>query len=181
MSASQVPLRPIKRGSVAKLWLAIAALVIAALAIAWAGAAPLKGVTTENGVMVRTLEAGEGELITDQDGAFVSYEGRLEDGEVFDSSNGQPVPMLVQGVVPGFAEALQQMREGGSYEIRIPSELAYGDSPPPGSIIKPGDDLYFSVEIAQVVRDAAQLVGPPPTAPNAPQGEDAPAEETPAN
>lgn len=175
MSASQVPLRPIKSGSVTKLWLGIAALIAAAIGLAWAGAAPHQGVTTEGGVLVRTVEAGEGDLITDQDGAFVSYEGRLDSGEVFDSSEGQAVPMLVQGVVPGFAQALQQMREGGSYEIRIPSELAYGDSPPPGSIIKPGDDLLFSVQIAQVVRDAAQLVGPPPTAPS-----EAPSEESPS-
>ncbi|MBW0143761.1 FKBP-type peptidyl-prolyl cis-trans isomerase [Sphingomicrobium clamense] len=156
MSVSQVPLRPIAKGSVLKLWLAIAALVAAAFALAYCATAPLKGEVTDSGLQFRVLEEGDGELITVDDGAFVIYEGRLLDGTVFDSSDGRPVPMLPNGVVPGFREALLKMREGGSYRVVIPSELAYGDQD--NGPIPANSDLEFDVEIESVVRGAALMV-----------------------
>ncbi|WP_265569371.1 FKBP-type peptidyl-prolyl cis-trans isomerase [Sphingomicrobium nitratireducens] len=172
MSVSQVPLRPIAKGSVLKLWLAIAALVLAGVAIAWCATSPLKGETTASGLKIRTMVEGTGDPIRITDGAFVSYEGRLLDGTTFDSSGGRAVPMLPSQVVPGFSEALQLMREGGSYRVIIPSELAYGDSPPPGAPIPPGADLEFDVSIESIVRDAALMLGqqqgaPAPQAPPA--------------
>ena len=156
MSASQVPLHPIAKGSVLKLWLGIAALVAAAFALAYCSTAPLKGETTESGITFRVMEEGEGELIGINDGVFVIYEGRLMDGTVFDSSDGRPVPMLPQGVVPGFREALLKMKEGGSYRFVIPSELAYGDQA--NGPIPANSDLEFDVTIESVVRDAALML-----------------------
>lgn len=181
MSATQVPLRPIAKGSLTKFWIAMIALVLVGAGVAYASAQPLQGITTENGVYVRTIEEGEGDTITLMDGALVSYEGRLEDGRVFDSSDGNPIPMLPAQTVPGFSEALQQMRSGGKYLIRIPSELAYGQNPPPGSILSPGDDLIFDIEIGEVVRGVAmqlqqqQQQGAPSPLPPEAQGAPAPA------
>ncbi|WP_265587653.1 FKBP-type peptidyl-prolyl cis-trans isomerase [Sphingomicrobium arenosum] len=158
MSVTQVPLRPIAKGSVAKFWLAMLALVVLGVAIAWVATRPLQAETTENGVSIRTLVEGEGETIDVVDGAFVIYTGSLADGRVFDSSEGRPIPMLPAQTVAGFSEALQAMRPGGSYKVRIPAELAYGDTPPPGSIIPAGADLYFDIEIADVVRGAALMM-----------------------
>ncbi|MCJ7421008.1 FKBP-type peptidyl-prolyl cis-trans isomerase [Sphingomicrobium astaxanthinifaciens] len=158
MSASQVPLRPIAKGSVAKFWIAIVALVVLGVAVAWAATRPLQAEMTESGVSIRTLVEGEGETIDIVDGAFVNYTGSLADGRVFDSSDGRPVPMLPAQTVAGFSEALQAMRSGGSYKVRIPAELAYGDTPPPGSIIPAGADLYFDIEIVDVVRGAALML-----------------------
>ena len=156
MSATQVPLRPIAKGSVLKLWLGVIALVAAAFALAYCATEPLAGEVTDSGLKFRVLQEGEGDPITVNDGAFVVYEGRLLDGTVFDSSNGSPVPMLPNGVVPGFREALLKMREGGSYRVVIPSELAYGDQD--NGPIPANSDLEFDIRIEGVVRDAALMV-----------------------
>jgi FKBP-type peptidyl-prolyl cis-trans isomerase FkpA len=94
------------------------------------------------------------------DGVLIEYVGRLEDGTEFDSSRGQPVPMIAGQVIPGFAEALQKMQKGGSYKIHIPAELAYGASPPEGSPIPPNAPLDFDVKIVQVVPNAALMMSP---------------------
>ena len=157
MSVSQVPLRPLKRGSLAKLWLGIGLLIAAGILLAWTGAGAMRGETTATGLGFRTVQAGEGPLIKPVDGVLIEYEGRLEDGTVFDSSRGEPVPMIAGQVIPGFAEALQKMQSGGRYKIRIPGDLAYGASPPPGSPIPPNAALEFDVHVVQVVPDAALM------------------------
>lgn len=163
MSVSQVPLRPLKRGALAKLWLGMALLIAAALLLAWTGAGAMRGETTASGLGFRTIQAGEGPFIKPVDGVLINYAGRLEDGTEFDSSGGQPVPMIAGQVIPGFAEALQMMQKGGRYTIRIPGELAYGANPPPNSPIPPNAPLEFDVEIVQIVPDAAlmQQAAPP--------------------
>lgn len=152
MSVSQVPLRPIKKGSLVKLWLAIALLAALAFGIAKAGAGQLSTVEVE------TVTAGSGPLITEMDGVIIEYTGRTEDGTVFDTTDGRgPAPFLVAQVVPGFREALTRMQQGGRYKIVIPGRLAYGPNPPPQSGLKPNADLYFDVKVVQVVRNAAIL------------------------
>lgn len=108
--------------------------------------------TTESGLRYRVLEAGQGPSPTPADQVVIHYEGRLPDGEVFDSSRprGEPVRFPVEGVVPGFSEALQLMQPGGRYEIVLPPELGYGDSPQgPGG---PGQTLIFTVDLIEVIR-----------------------------
>ena len=156
MSASQVPLHPIAKGSVLKLWLGVLALVAGAFVLAWCATAPLKGEVTDSGLQFRTLVEGDGEPVGINDGVFVVYEGRLMDGTVFDSSNGSPVPMLPQSVVPGFQEALLKMREGGRYRVVIPSELAYGNRP--NGPIPANSDLEFDIAVESIVRDAALML-----------------------
>ena len=145
MSVSQVPLRPLKRGAVAKLWLGILLLIAAGLLLAWAGAGRTAG------VRVKTIEAGSGAIISAEDGVLVEYEGKLDDGTVFDTSEGRgPAFFPVGGVVPGFSQALQKMQKGGRYQFTLPSELAYGETPPPGSPIPPNADLHFTVHVLEV-------------------------------
>jgi len=109
-------------------------------------------ITTESGLRYRVIQEGEGETPGLNDMVTIHYEGRLTDGEVFDSSHrrGQPARFPVQGVVPGFSEALQLMRPGGRYEIVLPPELGYGDQAPPS--IGPGQTLIFEVEMLEVQR-----------------------------
>lgn len=157
-----------RKGRSAAISIGLAALVASAVGLAWAGAEPLRGETTQGGVFIRTLSEGDGAPIGMQDGVMIEYEGRLPDGTVFDSTEGRgPAPLLVGGTIPGFAEALMQMRKGGSYTIRIPAALAYGASPPPGSPIPANADLSFDVEVVEVVPNAAALAGqvPPGEAP----------------
>lgn len=152
MSVTQVPLRPIARGSSLKFWLALVLLVALAFGLARLGAGHFRALDVE------TLDAGRGALLTDLDGVMLEYTGKTDDGAVFDSTEGRgPAPMLVGQVVPGFRQALLQMREGGRYKIVIPGRLAYGANPPPQSGLKPNADLYFDVHVVQVVRNAAIL------------------------
>ena len=170
MSVTQVPLRPLKRGTLAKFWLGILALILAAFVLAWSGAGAMRGTTTPSGINIRVAEEGTGDPIRAMDGAIIEYEGRLIDGTVFDTTEGRgPAPMIPSQVIPGFGEALQQMREGGSYRVRIPAALAYGATGTPDGKIPPNSDLIFDVTIRQVVRDAALMMGGQPPRSPAPQ------------
>ena len=157
MSVSQVPLRPVAKGTLVKLWLAVAALIALAFAIAYYGAGQFKN------VIVDTVTAGSGPLITEMDGVIIEYTGRTEDGTVFDTTEGRgPAPFLVMQVVPGFREALTKMQQGGRYKILIPGRLAYGANPPVGSPIGPNEDLSFDVHVLQVAPNAAMSAGAAP-------------------
>ena len=157
MSVSQVPLRPIAKGSLVKLWLAIALLAALAFGIAYMGAGQFKTVNVD------TVTAGSGAAITELDGVIIEYTGRTENGTVFDTTEGRgPAAFLVAQVVPGFREALTHMQQGGRYKILIPGRLAYGPNPPPGSPLGPNEDLSFDVHVVQVVPNAALTAGAAP-------------------
>jgi FKBP-type peptidyl-prolyl cis-trans isomerase FkpA len=132
---TRVPLQPIAKGSLGKLWVGVAAALLAAGGIAWA-ALPAS-------VEVQTLAAGTGPSPTMADVALINYKGTLPDGKVFDQAQFTPMPL--EGVVPGFSKALLQMQKGGKYKVVIPSELAYGSE---GRGIIPGNtDLTFEIEL----------------------------------
>ncbi|MDE5647858.1 MAG: FKBP-type peptidyl-prolyl cis-trans isomerase [Muribaculaceae bacterium] len=75
----------------------------------------------------------------------VSYEGRLSDGTVFDTTE-TPIAMTVGTLVPGFNQGLMKMRPGGTYRLVIPAEMGYGREGIPGVI--PGNAaLDFTVTL----------------------------------
>ncbi|HUG45814.1 MAG TPA: FKBP-type peptidyl-prolyl cis-trans isomerase [Sphingomicrobium sp.] len=171
MSASTRANPPRHATSLAKFWLGLLFLAAVGIAIAWIGAGSMRGETLPSGLAIRTIEQGSGAPIRMQDGVLVEYEGRLADGSVFETTAGRgPAPILVSQTIPGFTEALTNMREGGRYTITIPSELAYGDQPPPG--LPPGADLEFDVHVVQVVPNAGAAAQQPPM--QAPQPEPQP-------
>jgi FKBP-type peptidyl-prolyl cis-trans isomerase FkpA len=160
---TQVPIQPLKRGSVTKLWLGIALLVAAALLLAWAGAGRIVG------VRVKTVEAGKGAVIG-INGVIIDLEGRLPNGTVFETTKGRgPAPILVAQTIPGFSRALQQMQPGGRYTVHIPAKLAYGATPPPGSPIPTDSDLDFDIHVLQVVPNAALMAGQSGPGPGGPR------------
>jgi len=81
----------------------------------------------------------------------VHYEGRLEDGTVFDSSyeRGQPAAMPLRGLIPGWQEALQLMRPGDEWLLYVPSNLGYGEEGQ--GQIPPGSPLIFKIELIDVL------------------------------
>lgn len=172
MTVTAVPLRPLKKGALAKLWIGLAVLVLGAVALAWLGTEGLHFRTTESGLQYRVIEEGEGPSPTAEDIALIHYTGRLEDGTVFDTTEGrQPVPLPAGpgGSIPGFAEALQMMRKGAVWEIQIPPDLAYGERGVPG-VIPPDSTLEFRVELVDFVPQAA-LQGMMPMAPGGAPGQ----------
>lgn len=140
---TRVPLRPIKQGSLTKLWIAIAVLVVAAAGLAWASAPTVE--TLDGGTTVQVISAGEGESPKAEDFVRVAYKGTLDDGTVFDENEGAAFP--VNGVVPGFSKALQVMQPGGKYRVKIPAAEGYGEQG--GGPIPPNADLNFEVELLE--------------------------------
>jgi FKBP-type peptidyl-prolyl cis-trans isomerase FklB len=118
-------------------------------------------VTTPSGLQYTILQAGTGPKPALTDMVRVHYHGTLIDGKVFDSSveRGKPIELSVNGVIPGWTEALQLMPVGSKWKLFIPSNLAYGDQAA-GPMIGPGSTLIFEVELLDIVK---------------PQGADAPA------
>lgn len=137
MSVTAVPLRPIAKGSVARLWIGIVFLVVAAAALAWAGVPKSLG--------FEVLSEGSGPSPAPTDVALVSYIGTLSDGTVFDQSAQAALP--VDGVMPGFSIALQKMQKGGHYKIVIPPHLGYGNKVPQGAPIPANATLTFDVKL----------------------------------
>ena len=111
-------------------------------------------VKSENGVEYIVLETGDasGAMPTTSDTVEVYYEGRLTTGETFDSAyaRGQSIEFGVTGVIPGWTATLQKMRPGDRWLVYIPADQAYGNSPRPGGLIKPGDDLIFEMQLVGV-------------------------------
>lgn len=158
MSVSTLAHPPEHKGALLKFWLAVAILVAAGVGLAWLGAGAMRGETTESGLQIRTIEAGSGPVITAADAVLIEYEGRLAStGEVFDGSaaHGGPQAVAPAQTIPGFSEALTRMQKGGRYQIRIPSELAYGSAEQPG--IPANSDLEFDVQVVDVAPNAAAM------------------------
>lgn len=107
---------------------------------------------TDSGLQYRVLEEGTGARPSATDEVEVHYEGSLLSDEVFDSSyeRGDPIVFPLNRVIPGWTEGLQLMTVGSKYQFFIPAELAYGNNPPPGSIIPPGAVLIFEVELLDI-------------------------------
>ena len=168
MSITTVPIQPIKKGSIAKFWVGIAAVILAGGALAYWGTSSIRSdyagddafladnadekgvVTTKSGLQILTIKGGEGKSPTDDDVTLIKYKGTLRDGAVFDQNDQAPLP--VNGVVPGFSEALKKMQVGGKYKIWIPGKLGYGETPPPNPqtgqpAFEPNATLIFEVEM----------------------------------
>jgi FKBP-type peptidyl-prolyl cis-trans isomerase FklB len=108
--------------------------------------------TLPDGLQYKVLTEGNGPKPASTDTVTVNYRGTLINGKEFDSSykRGQPASFPVTGVIKGWTEALQLMPVGSKWQLFIPADLAYGDSPRPGGDIAPGDTLIFEVELLSI-------------------------------
>ncbi|KIH76222.1 FKBP-type peptidyl-prolyl cis-trans isomerase FklB [Geoalkalibacter ferrihydriticus] len=106
--------------------------------------------TTASGLQYQVITAGSGKSPGPDSTVTVHYRGTLVDGTEFDSSYGrEPVTFPVSGVIPGWTEALQLMKEGAKWKIFLPAELAYGEQGA-GQVIGPNQTLIFDVELLSV-------------------------------
>jgi len=107
--------------------------------------------TTSSGLQYKVITQGTGAQADANDSVTVHYEGKLIDGKVFDSSKDTDKPvtfLLNRPMITGFVEGVQLMKEGGKYEIYIPSELGYGERG--AGTIEPGSTLIFEIELLKV-------------------------------
>jgi len=115
-------------------------------------------VTLPDGLQYEILKAGTGPKPKAEDEVKCHYHGTTIDGKVFDSSvdRGEPATFPVNGVIPGWTEALQLMPVGSKWKLYIPAALAYGERGA-GADIKPNSTLIFEVELLEIVKkDAAK-------------------------
>jgi FKBP-type peptidyl-prolyl cis-trans isomerase FklB len=111
------------------------------------------GVTTlPSGLQYKVLKQGTGPKPKANETVTVHYEGKLIDGTIFDSSlkRGQPTSFPVNQVIAGWTEALQLMPVGSTWQLFIPSNLAYGEKPRPGGPIGPNAVLTFEVQLIKI-------------------------------
>lgn len=108
-------------------------------------------ITTKSGLQYMVLTEGTGKSPKATDSVKCHYEGFLIDGSVFDSSvqRGEPATFPLGGVIAGWTEGLQLMKEGGKTRFFIPYNLAYGEVGAAGSI-PPYATLIFDVELIEV-------------------------------
>ena len=118
-------------------------------------AAEAGAITTDSGLVMTEITAGQGAAPTATDTVTVHYHGTLRDGSVFDSSidRGEPATFPLNQVIPCWTEGLQLMKVGGKSRLVCPSAIAYGDQGrPPG--IPGGATLVFEVELLSIDSDS---------------------------
>jgi FKBP-type peptidyl-prolyl cis-trans isomerase FklB len=108
-------------------------------------------VTLPSGLQYKVLKSGAGKTPKLTDTVETHYRGTRIDGTEFDSSykRGQTATFPVNGVIPGWTEALQKMKEGDKWLLFVPSNLAYGERGA-GRDIGPNATLLFEVELIAV-------------------------------
>jgi len=106
---------------------------------------------TASGLQYKILTEGTGKAPAASNTVKVHYKGTLLDGKEFDSSykRGEPIEFPLGGVIKGWTEGLQLVKEGGKIQLFIPSTLAYG-SRGAGGAIGPDETLIFEIELLQV-------------------------------
>ncbi len=111
-----------------------------------------------------TVRSGTGRTAQNGDTIIVDYVGiRSEDGTIFDESysRGVPVdfPLGRGGVIQGWDDGLIGSQAGSLVKLDVPSELAYGDTPPGGGV-EVGDALSFVVEVHSVIAPVTSADAP---------------------
>jgi len=110
-------------------------------------------ITTKSGLQYEILESGFTGLNPKlEDIVTVHYHGMLTDETVFDSSinRDEPMSFRVDGVIPGWTEALQLMSVGDAWKLTIPPHLAYGEKGVPEEGIPPNATLIFFVSLIEI-------------------------------
>jgi FKBP-type peptidyl-prolyl cis-trans isomerase FkpA len=180
-----VPLRPVAKGTMTKLWIGVAFVVL--LGGGWAyyttraqaamGEPPsvflMKNgkkhnvVTTPSGLEYEVLKPGAGPTAGPRDVVLIDYDGKLLDNTTFDSTaaHGSPAVMPVAGSIPGFSEALQLMNRGARLRLWIPPQLGYGEQGAGDGAIPPNSVLVFDVTLREIAPQqpgmgAAGMEGP---------------------
>lgn len=179
-----VPLRPIAKGSLVKLWIGVAAIIAAGIflglrttasqvTMAMAPEEFLEanakhgGVNrTPSGLQYEVLKEGTGPKATANDMVLVNYTGMLLSGKVFDSTKTggeeKPRPMPVAGMIPGWTEGMQLMNQGAKYRFWMPPSLAYGEMGAGQGVIPPNAVISFDVELVAIAPAQAGMGAMPP-------------------
>lgn len=105
-------------------------------------------VVLPSGIQYKVLKGGEGTPPARDAEVTVNYRGTLVDGKEFDSSyqRGKPTTFKLDGVIPGFREAISLMKPGAKWQVVMPPSMAYGERGA-GASIGPNETLVFEIEL----------------------------------
>ena len=108
-------------------------------------------VTLPSGLQYKVITMGTGAKPKADDTVTVEYKGTLISGKVFDSTEGagHPISFKANQVIKGWTEVLQLMPIGSTFEVYIPSDLAYG-AQAVGSVIGPNETLIFNIHLISI-------------------------------
>lgn len=107
--------------------------------------------TTASGIQYSVVKTAQGIRPKATDTVQVHYEGKLLNGDTFDSSYARQAPAVfpLNRVIKGWTEAVQLMPVGSKYRFTIPAELAYGEQGNLPTI--PGNAvLQFDIELLAI-------------------------------
>jgi FKBP-type peptidyl-prolyl cis-trans isomerase FkpA len=158
MSAvTAVPLRPLARGSVLKLWIGLALLVLAAVGLGWWGTSGLQVVTLESGARLRVIQEGSGPLFTERDGIALHlrvHVNSLDAPVVGDTANDddgpEPVVVTLSQMPQGLRSVATHFRANGRYLLTIPVPAYLGGPIPPGAPFAARDSLVLEIQTLQL-------------------------------
>jgi len=104
-----------------------------------------------SGLQFEVITPAEGPKPLASDEVTVHYKGTLTNGAQFDTSydRGAPASFILNQVIPGWTEGLQQMSVGSKYRFFIPYNLGYGERGA-GNDIPPYSTLIFEVELLKI-------------------------------
>ena len=101
-------------------------------------------------LMYRVIKEGNGDKPGDLGTVVVKYRGTLVDGTEFDATpEGKTSTMKLENVITGWREAIKRMPAGSTWEIVVPTAMAYGTRG--AGEIGPNETLVFNVELVAVV------------------------------
>lgn len=126
------------------------------------GAPEMSGCQASDELVIIDEVEGSGAEVQPGDTITAHYTGIVaSNGVEFDSSwsRGAPATFPLDQVIPGWTEGLVGMKVGGRRTLIIPSDLGYGQGPPPGSGIQPGDDLVFTVDLTAIEEPVSDPIG----------------------
>jgi FKBP-type peptidyl-prolyl cis-trans isomerase len=132
--------------------------LFALLAFSQAPSAPTKvegkPQTKAGGLEYWDIKVGTGPEAVSGKQVTVNYTGWLTNGKKFDSSldAGRPFSFSLGAgqVIKGWDEGVAGMKVGGKRQLRIPSDLAYGNRSVGNGLIPPNSTLIFDVELLGV-------------------------------
>jgi FKBP-type peptidyl-prolyl cis-trans isomerase FklB len=106
--------------------------------------------TLPSGLQYKIIKEGTGKTPMASDTVVTQYKGTFINGTEFASSyqRNEPATFPVKGVMPGWTQALQMMKEGSKWQLFVPPELAYGEQG--AGPIGPNATLIFEVELVAV-------------------------------
>lgn len=103
-----------------------------------------------SGVQFLVIKPGSGRRPQETDTVTIHYKGMLPTGDVFENTfvNNTPITTTPNYLIDGLRQVLPLMPEGATYEIFIPSALAYGDKG--NNRIPPNSALLITIELISI-------------------------------